>query len=156
MKFTGLFLSAGAVTSIIAAAPAMAQIASYDQGSFYIQGMPAFCEGTTTQIFNTLPDLIIAPDYYTVNINGPAFDTLPAGIQLFAYYNTCSKLFYRDDVAAADAQTVRTGVGQHWLAPADLQQMCETDILAQANWIERPDATRCAAMYDTMRTLLNQ
>lgn len=152
MKTLGL-LAAGIAAATLAAAPAVAQVREYDQREFFIEGVNAYCPEMQTAVFNTMDTLIKVEGGIIIQINGPAFDTLPAGVRLFVYFQTCAELFYTD-LAQADAQAALIGIDQRWLSAADVEAMCTTPILADAGWANAPDAARCEGIYQTMRGAL--
>jgi hypothetical protein len=141
---------------VLSSVPVFAQAeVTYDVGEFTIEGVPAICPEVVTVVRTTGEDqLIYAPDYMTIVINGPAFDQLSPGVRLFLYYHTCAQMFYGDRLGFADRYVVRQGVAQQWLSATALETICETDTLVEAGWPAAPDAERCDAMYQTMRDAL--
>lgn len=137
----------------LVASPAAAQTFEYNQGEYYIEGVRTNCPEVQTAIYNRMDTLIEVEDGLVMNINGPVFDALPAGVRLFVYYDECAMLFYRD-FALADAQAILIGLDEQWLTATDVETVCTTTILVDAGWANAPDATRCEAMYQAMREAL--
>lgn len=134
-------------------APASAQVAEYNQGEYVIEGVRTNCPEVQQAIYNQADTLIEVEDGLIMKINGPVFDTLPAGVRLFVFYDECAMLFYRD-FTLADQQAILIGLDEQWLTADDVETVCTTTILAEAGWANAPDATRCEAMYQAMREAL--
>jgi hypothetical protein len=159
----GLIISPPALASSVLAALVLAGLAStpafsqaeehFDQGEFYIEGVRTFCPEVETLVRTRAPELIRAEDNFTIILNGPAFEALPPGLRLFVYYQTCAFMAY-GDYGQADVFAARTGMEERWLAATDVEAMCQTDLLIQANWAATPDAARCAAIMQAMRDAL--
>ena len=148
-----LSLLAAIATTTLVASPASAQVAEFNQGEYYIEGVRTNCPEVQTAIYNRASTLIEIEYGLIIKIHGPAFDALPPGIRLFLYYDECAMLFYRD-FALADAQAITIGLDEQWLTATDLETICTTTLVADAGWANAPDAARCEAMYQAMREAL--
>lgn len=138
----------------MASPPAFGQAEEhFDQGQFFIEGIRTYCPEVETLVRTRAPELVRVEDNYTIILNGPAFAALPPGLRLFIYYQTCAFMAYRD-LGRADVFAAQTGMGERWLAAADVEAMCQTDLLVQAGWTAVPDAARCAAIMQAMRDAL--
>lgn len=140
-----------AAATALTAGPALAQQEQYyDIGEFAVEGIGIYCGDIETYVRSDESELIYAPDYATIVINGPVYDTLSPGLRLFTYYHTCGSIFY-GDMALADISAVRRGVSERWLTVDDVETMCSTDTLVEAGWANAPDAERCEGIYSAMR-----
>jgi hypothetical protein len=152
---TGIARFAG--VALLVASPAVAQPAGtekYDPGQFFIGNIRAYCGDFEVYVQPKADTLIESPNISRIVINGPVFDTLSIGLQLFAYYQTCGMVFYDGDVTKADASAARVGAGQQWLTADDVDAMCTTDVMVKAGWKLAPDAARCDAIKKTMQATL--
>ena len=137
----------------LASTPAFAQEEHFDRGQFFIEGVRTHCPEVETLVRTRAPELIRTEDNFMIILNGPAFEALPPGVRLFVYYQTCGFMAY-GDYGRADVFAARTGMEERWLAATDVEAMCETDLLIQANWTATPDAARCTAIMQAMRDAL--
>ena len=150
----GHFLQALAVGALLAS-PSLAQVEEqFDQREYYIDGVQVDCGDVVTIVRRDETELIYAKDYSTIVIHGTVFDTLPPGLRLFAYFQTCSMIFY-DDATPADASAIRRGMANQWLSVADIETMCQTNTLLEAGWSVAPDGPRCDAIIEIVRAALN-
>jgi hypothetical protein len=151
----GQSLAIVVAASCVASGQALAQQGElYGPGYFYIDGLQSGCGDVETLVTNEGPDLIYPKDAFTIVVNGPAFDPLPKGLKLFAFYQTCGMMFYRnreDSELVADTLATRRGLAEGWMTAAVAEQICETDLLAEAGWTLAPNAVRCAAIYERVR-----
>jgi hypothetical protein len=146
-------LAAAAVLQLGSSQALAQQGELYGAGSFYIDGLQTGCGDAETLVTSAGSDLIYARDAFTIVINRPAFDPLPAGVRLFAYYQTCGAMFSRlrpDSQLVADALATRRGLNAGWLTAEVVEQICGTDLLTDAGWAAAPDEARCAAIRHLM------
>ena len=148
------WLLSALAASCLAGAPAAAQREQvFGQGQYYIEGVRAFCGDIETVVTNQGPELIHSPNPYTIVVNGPVFDTLPPGVRLFVYFQTCGVISYSmmpNGIAIADATAARRGIRERWLAASDIEAICQTGLPAEIGWAQAPDAARCEAIYQVM------
>jgi hypothetical protein len=147
-----------AVLASLLASPALAQqgVEQFDPGQFFIGDVRAYCGDFEVYMLPKADTLIDSPNISRININAPVFNSLPIGLQLFAYYQTCGIVFWSGDVTKADASAARIGAGKQWLSADDVDQMCTTDVMVKAGWKYAPDAARCDAIKETMQKTLQQ
>lgn len=145
-----------ALASLLAT-PVLAQsgVQKIDPGNFFINDVRAYCGDFTVYVQPKADTLIESPNIDRIIINGPALESLPPGLALFAYYQTCGMVFFDGDVAKADESAARVGAGQEWLTADDVEAMCTTDVMVKAGWKLAPDAARCDAIKQTMQKTLN-
>lgn len=144
--------------SCLGAGGALAQQGElYAPGYFFIDGVQSGCGDVETLVTDDVADLIYPKDAFTIVVNGPAFEPLPTGVKLFVFYQTCGMMFYRnrpDSDLVADTLATRRGLADGWMTTAVVDQICQTDLLAQTGWTLAPEAARCAAIYERVRQAL--